>query len=176
MSSDGLWPSMGMNLSVIKSIVCEELPPSRHTSLAAGIKENLIWICKLNAFCVTSSYYFSVYFIYLFNLNVRTCWHCWGLPLTCKINFKFILSVVFDRKCKQVGSFCSVLQQDLLLTVIRCQGFTLLVNHKYFLTKLFYFQWNILLFTKAVLNWNLVALTFNLIFTHDRIPKKYWKA
>lgn len=109
---------------------------------------------------------------------MRTCWHCWGLSLTCKINFKFILSVVFNKKYKQVGSFCNVLEQDLLLTVIGCQGFTLLVNHKYFLTRLCHFQWNLLLILKADLNWTLVSLTFNLIFIHGRIcnKKQYSKA
>lgn len=83
--------------------------------------------------------FLSIFFFY----NVRTCWHCWGLSLTCKINFKFVLSVVFNKKCKQVGSLCSVLEQDLLVTVIGCLGLTLLGNHKCFPTRLCHFQGNL---------------------------------
>lgn len=111
-------------------------------------------------------------YFFLRSLNVRTCWHCWSLSLTCKINFEFILSVVFNEKCKQAGSFCNVLEQDLLLTVIEHQGFTLLVNHKYFLMRLCHFQWNLLLMMKVDYSWTLLTLTINLIFTHDDYLKK----
>lgn len=93
-----------------------------------------------NTFCIKTLYWFSLFFFH----NVRTCWHCWGSSLTCKINLKFVLSVVFNEKCKQVGSLCSVLEQDLLLTAIGCLGFTLLGNHECFPTRLCHFQWNLL--------------------------------
>lgn len=90
------------------------------------------------------------------------------MSLTCKIHFKFILLVVFSKKCKQVGSLCSVLEQNLLLIVIGCLGFTLLGNHKCFCTRLCHFQCNLQQIRKVDLICSSVSLIFNLIFTHNR--------
>lgn len=167
-SSDRLQPfPTWTNLTDIKKIVCN---CHQVRTATLQIVSRRIWseYAKWNTFCIRIS---SYYFFFHKSLNVRTCWHCWDLSLACKINFKLSLSVVVKKKCKQVGSFCNVLEQDLLLTVIGFQGFTLLVNQKYFLTMLCCFEWNLLLITKAGLNWTLGSLTFNLIFTYYKIKR-----